>query len=94
MKNKVLILADEAELKNFLTSRCDEEDIGYSSPKSVREANSLLSSSNFPVSLLSYSVISDADRNQIVSLFKLTKKSKFTLFNIRSDITRRRSAFL
>jgi signal recognition particle receptor subunit beta len=89
MKNKVLILTDEPEIKDFLISNCNEKAIEHSFPKSVKEANSLLSSLDFPISLLSYSAISKADRNQIASLFKYTQKSKFILFDVPQDAKKR-----
>ena len=89
MQNSILILTDKEEEKKFFTSKCKEKELEPTIPGSVKETHDLLSSLYFPVSLISYSVITKSERGQIVSLFKNTSKSKFILFDVPEDAKKR-----
>ena len=89
MQNKILILAAEDKIRNYAISTCDEKNIEYDQVQSVKEASESLSTSEYTISLISYSAISNSNREQTISLFKNTKKSKFIVFDVPQDAKKR-----
>jgi signal recognition particle receptor subunit beta len=85
----ILILSSQDSFTDNLVRLLKTEDLDMKVSENLVDAAGKISS--FPVSLflVNYNIILKAERTQLISLFKDARKTKFVLYQVPADATRR-----
>ena len=86
---KILLLGKDKKRAHLLISLFKEKQFDASVVEKISEADNLISSSELTLILIDYRAIIDAKRQELITLFKNAQKSKFVIFDVPEDATRR-----
>lgn len=86
---KILLLGKDKKRANLLVSLFKEKEFDASVVENISEADNLISSSELALILIDYRAIIEAKRQELITLFKNARKTKFVIFDVPEDATRR-----
>jgi len=87
--NRILLLEEDNQRANLLDSLFKENQAEVFVAKNISEAETLVKTPELSLILLDYHDIIDSKRNELISLFKGARRTKFIVFNVPDDATRR-----
>ena len=86
---KILLLGKDQKRAHLLISLFKEKQFDASVVEKISEADNFISNSELALILIDYRAIIDAKRQDLITLFKNAQKSKFVIFDVPEDATRR-----
>ena len=89
ISNKILILGTDKKRTTLLVSLFKEKNIEVLGAENIPEADDIISSSELDLILIEYSAIVSAEREKLVELFRDARRTKFVIFDVPHDSTRR-----
>jgi len=87
--NRILLLEEDNKRAELLDSLFKENQAEVFIAKNISEAENLVKTPELSLILLDYQDIVDFKRNELISLFKSARRTKFIVFNVPDDATRR-----
>lgn len=88
LKN-LIILSDPGERSGKLISLLESGEYSIHSTEKITEVSKKISSSDITLILINYESIVKDERNNLISLFKNARKTKFVVYDVPEDATRR-----
>jgi len=85
----IVILSGEDEQTQFLVSRLSKKADSLKLVSNIKDAASHITSTSFSLFLINYHTIVKAERKELMSLFKETVRTKFVVYAVPNDATRR-----
>jgi signal recognition particle receptor subunit beta len=87
--NRLLLLETDKKQGENLVSLFKESESEAYIVKNIAEGEDLISSTELNLILLDYQSILNAERKELISLFKKARSTKLVIFNVPDDATRR-----
>ncbi len=87
--NQLLLISTKDNESGNLALHFKNSGIRFSLSESITDSEARLSKSEFELILVNYSSILGADRREITSFFKSARKTRFVVYNVIPDATRR-----
>ncbi len=90
---KIVLLGSQNDRTNQLTSLLRSTDFTITKVKNIDQATDRLHSSDPGLILIDYGSIKSAERNDLAVLFANARSTKFVIFDVPNDATRRRAFY-
>lgn len=87
--NKILLLAKDKKRINLLTSLFREKEIEVFTVDGIPDAVNLIFTSELSLILIDFQTIVNAERDNLVDLFRDARQTRFVIFGVPEDATRR-----
>jgi signal recognition particle receptor subunit beta len=90
---KIILLSNQNDRSNELVSTLKSKDLFVSTVKNIDQATSRLTTSDIFMILIDYISIKEAERNDLKILFANSSTTKFVIYDVPDDATRRRAFY-
>ncbi len=90
---KIVLLGSQNDRTNQLTSTLKNKEFSISIVKNIDQATDRLTSPDMVLILIDYVSIKSAERNDLAALFVNARTTKFVIYNVPNDATRRRAFY-
>ena len=89
----IILLSSQNDRSSQLISTLKSKDLFVSTVKNIDQATSRLTSSDIFMILIDYISIKEAERNDLKILFANASSTKFVIYDVPDDATRRRAFY-